>query len=1310
MGILNVTIGSIDTTTAGVTDGYQDYSCTQKTVLSPGLTYPVSIRTNANGDENVRIWIDYNNDGQFDTATELFFSSNNARQHTGSSLPVPSSAVMGTPLRLRVAADAVVAPLPTPCSTPQYSQTEDYGVILAANTLPPAANFSVNISTACNGTFVFTDHSLRGATTWQWDFGDGTTSTQQHPSHTYSLPGSYPVRLRVCNANGCDSLTQTGTVAFYATNPVPAACTPRTLSYCCGFGITQTNLNGLLTTSANGSIGYENFACTRRITVTEAAPVPFQLTTGNAQQDFWLYVDLNNDGTFTSNELAYEALNSRNPTGFFIVPAGALLNQPLRLRLISDAAGSAGGPCTDQIRGQAEDYSIIVTPAACSTPVQAGQINYVAFTSSSGVIRSAMMVGRQSPNTYLQWQKSLNVQPRAWQNIAGANQPAYAAELSFSDASLFRALVSCGTASVATAEIQPKSGATNVALHPNTCGPAYIQAVTLDGTTLASSSGCAQADGPAYSFYDPTQPAYGAVVRKGDTYQLHVTTSANCRLTVFTTALSGNISLGGVTPQVVAATAGVPVSLLLPIDSTWATSGTVLLRLRCDQAASATQPADFAQPLPSGETEDYLLRVERWQCANPVLAGTITAPTQAQCGNAPVTLSIFGHSTGSRLQWQVSPDSLAWQDISGANSRTITVAVRQTGFYRVRLQGCSTILYTAPVKLIARPHTACYCTGPAGTATTALLTRLRIIGTTLNNSSAATAGPALSSYVPAIAQATATLVRGATYALEATVDAATASTLPTTVNAWLDLDHSGTYDSLEWVMLVRTITSPAGPTTYRAELPVASSALPGLTGLRIRATVGDAARPASACGNASGALTTGETEEYFVTIVAAPCTLPLSAGTIEVPSPLTCATVLRSRLHTLGARLQWQLSRTQGTTWIDIPAETTDALTLPFENRTAAVLYRLQVTCDGAAAYSAPVSIPAGNCGDFTCLNNLVGSGRTTTYLDNVAINGTSLGNYHSGRNAVPVTPVFSTTNVRWPQQVPNWTATLVRGTTYTLQTTAVGSSVSTGAWVDWNHDGTLSATEYYGIAMVEPGPVVTQSLALAVPATAALGTTLLRIRAIDSPALLPAYGCLPLNTQASETEDYLLTVTSQPGPALPALSVSPGAPCPGTPLTLTASGAGPGASYSWLGPNGFAATGASVTVASPTAAATFVALAERNGQRIATSLYVPLDCSIVTASTPTLARQERLSVFPNPTSTGECTVRLSTGSKLLSHAQVLVRTLAGQVVFSHLFAALPTASSFSDLPLDLRALPQGLYVVEVRTEHGSQFAKIVRE
>jgi PKD repeat protein len=57
------------------------------------------------------------------------------------------------------------------------------------------ANFSAVIS---GGTAAFTDNST-GATSWAWDFGDGNTSTQQNPTHTYTSNGPHLVTLTINN-------------------------------------------------------------------------------------------------------------------------------------------------------------------------------------------------------------------------------------------------------------------------------------------------------------------------------------------------------------------------------------------------------------------------------------------------------------------------------------------------------------------------------------------------------------------------------------------------------------------------------------------------------------------------------------------------------------------------------------------------------------------------------------------------------------------------------------------------------------------------------------------------------------------------------------------------------------------------------------------------------------------------------------------------------------------------------------------------------------------------------------------------------
>ncbi len=52
--------------------------------------------------------------------------------------------------------------------------------------------------------------SLGGITTWTWDFGDGTTSNEQHPAHTYQDTGVYTVSLVVVGPKGRDSITRKG--------------------------------------------------------------------------------------------------------------------------------------------------------------------------------------------------------------------------------------------------------------------------------------------------------------------------------------------------------------------------------------------------------------------------------------------------------------------------------------------------------------------------------------------------------------------------------------------------------------------------------------------------------------------------------------------------------------------------------------------------------------------------------------------------------------------------------------------------------------------------------------------------------------------------------------------------------------------------------------------------------------------------------------------------------------------------------------------------------------------------------------------
>src|SRR5690606_13625018 len=76
-------------------------------------------------------------------------------------------------------------------------------------TQAPQAQFSTSnsrISCSAPYTVNFNNNSSGFNLSYQWDFGDGSTSTQENPSHTYNSLGKYDVTLIVSDPNCSDTL------------------------------------------------------------------------------------------------------------------------------------------------------------------------------------------------------------------------------------------------------------------------------------------------------------------------------------------------------------------------------------------------------------------------------------------------------------------------------------------------------------------------------------------------------------------------------------------------------------------------------------------------------------------------------------------------------------------------------------------------------------------------------------------------------------------------------------------------------------------------------------------------------------------------------------------------------------------------------------------------------------------------------------------------------------------------------------------------------------------------------------------------
>lgn len=112
------------------------------------------------------------------------------------------------------------------------------------NLNPPVAGFTFDVTETCTGIVQFTNTST-DYTSLSWDFGDGTNSISENPTHNYSQNGNFTVSLTATNSNGDNTFTATETITVNMPDP------PISMSdYACTGNPIE------LSASANGSINW----------------------------------------------------------------------------------------------------------------------------------------------------------------------------------------------------------------------------------------------------------------------------------------------------------------------------------------------------------------------------------------------------------------------------------------------------------------------------------------------------------------------------------------------------------------------------------------------------------------------------------------------------------------------------------------------------------------------------------------------------------------------------------------------------------------------------------------------------------------------------------------------------------------------------------------------------------------------------------------------------------------------------------------------------------------------------------------------
>lgn len=123
---------------------------------------------------------------------------------------------------------------------------------------PPTPSFSINDNNQCltGNNFEFTNTSVN-ATSYLWDFGDGTTSTIPSSTHSYSTDGTYDVKLvAISSVAGCkDSIVSNVTIK-------PVSASVDVVTACNSFvwidGITYNSNNNTASHLLTNSVGCDS--------------------------------------------------------------------------------------------------------------------------------------------------------------------------------------------------------------------------------------------------------------------------------------------------------------------------------------------------------------------------------------------------------------------------------------------------------------------------------------------------------------------------------------------------------------------------------------------------------------------------------------------------------------------------------------------------------------------------------------------------------------------------------------------------------------------------------------------------------------------------------------------------------------------------------------------------------------------------------------------------------------------------------------------------------------------------------------------
>lgn len=682
--IRNVTFAGINNN-SGCTSGYGNYTSGTAANVMAGLSYPISVNVGPGGNEAIAAWIDYNQNGTFETS-EYTYIGNVASGTATASIAIPASASAGaTRMRIRsfyVTSSGNPATIYTTTADPScasistnFGETEDYTVNISSavncSGVPATLTATASVANTCGEGFnLSASNTMEAGLSYQWQSSTdgGTTWTNlgaAQVSAGYSVTGQTQTtqyRLVLTCSNGGASVTSNAVTVTQ--NPLSACFCQPVLDCTDNDVITNVTIGTINNNSTCGTDGYSDYTALAPASIQALVSTPISVTVGDGwtSESVSVWIDYNHNGVFEASEFTYIGTGSSSVvTGSITVPASAMTgNARMRVRVAAVGAVAATDDLAcdeEQEYGESEDYMVNITAATACTGVPATLTVSSTETAVCANVAYTLSADNTAQNGLsYQWQSSTDG-GTTWTNLGAAQTSDDYAVSTQSQTTQYRLVLTCSnggasvTSNVVTVTQNPLSACYCVPMLDCSENDA-ITNVTFG--TINNNSTCGT-DG--YSDYTTMT----ANVQTSQSYPISVTVGDGWTNESVSVWIDYNHdgSFDAAEFTYVGTGSGSVVSGSIAIPPT-AMNGTTRMRVRVAAVGAAGATDDMAcdEEDVYGETEDYTVNIttaSTTQVDSVVVTtqGNVPAVIATPTGTLQVVATVYPSTVNQAVTWSI---------------------------------------------------------------------------------------------------------------------------------------------------------------------------------------------------------------------------------------------------------------------------------------------------------------------------------------------------------------------------------------------------------------------------------------------------------------------------------------------------------------------------------------------------------------------------------------------------------------------------------------------------------------------------------